>query len=315
MGKYTVTITDLMGDNGKIEGVDPREVDLEGMLKEWFPCAPGEEEDPQISECINKAVGWALAGKHTHNVEEVLEAESYLGISLEMEEIHKPQGLQWFGLVSREKLEGLSRLSLPAALTNSGGMGVDTDIARLNYISLVRGRKVADALVEEGSFELDRREVRKTFEEAWQIGHEHWVQLRASLLEGRALDVRVVEALFKVMGTSYKLVNGSSFEPVDGDYLAPGCRWLDVKDQVCPDGQAVWQMWLAWFKTQAEQVGVNVEVVEENWDKEPVVFDADVSASQLATYALILQGRRFTLDPGLEIQDHVYCGVQEQIYY
>ena len=207
MKKYTVTITDLMGDNGKIEGVDPREVDLEGMLKEWFPCAPGEEEDPQISECINKAVGWALSGNRALDIEGVLEAESYLGISLEMEEIHKPQGLQWFGLVSREKLEGLSRLSLPAALTNTGGMGVDTDIARLNYISLVRGRKVADALVEEGSFELDRREVRKAFEEAWQIGHERWVQLRASLLEGRALDARVIEALLKTMGTPYKVVN------------------------------------------------------------------------------------------------------------
>lgn len=305
MEKYTVTITDLMGDNGKLEGVDPWEVDLEGMLKEWFPCAPGEEEDPQISECINKAVAWALAGKHTHNVEEVLEAESYLGISLEMEEIHKPQGLQWFGLVSREKLEGLNRLSLPAALTNTGGMGVDTDIARLNYISLVRGRKMADALVEEGSFELDRREVKKAFEKAWQIGHERWVQLRASLLEGRALDARVIEALLKTMGTPYKVVNTRA----GFDYVVQDGPRFKVKGQVCPEGQAVWQMWLAWFKTQAEQVGVNVEVVEENWAKEPVVFDADVSASQLATYALILQGRRFTLNPGLEIQDHVYCGV------
>lgn len=311
MGKYTVTITDLMGDNGKIEGVDPWEVDLEGMLKEWFPCAPGEEEDPQISECINKAVGWALSGNRALDIEGVLEAESYLGISLEMEEVRKPQGLQWFGLVSREKLEGLSRLSLPAALTNTGGMGVDTDIARLNYISLVRGRKVADALVEEGSFELDRREVRKAFEEAWLIGHERWVQLRASLLEGRALDARVIEALLKTMGTPYKVVNTRA----GFDYVVQDGLRLEVKDQVCPEGQAVWQMWLAWFKTQAEQVGVNVEVVEENWDKEPVVFDADVSASQLATYALILQGRRFTLNPGLEIQDHVYCGVQEQIYY
>lgn len=311
MGEYTVTITDLMGDNGKIEGVDPWEVDLEGMLKEWFPCAPGEEEDPQISECINKAVGWALSGNRALDIEGVLEAESYLGISLEMEEIRKPQGLQWFGLVSREKLEGLSRLSLPAALTNTGGMGVDTDIARLNYISLVRGRKVADALVEEGSFELDRREVRKAFEEAWLIGHERWVQLRASLLEGRALDARVIEALLKTMGTPYKVVNTRA----GFDYVVQDGLRLEVKDQVCPEGQAVWQMWLAWFKTQAEQVGVNVEVVEENWDKEPVVFDADVSASQLATYALILQGRRFTLNPGLEIQDHVYCGVQEQIYY
>lgn len=311
MGKYTVTITDLMGDNGKIEDVDPWEVDLEGMLKEWFPCAPGEEEDPQISECINKAVGWALSGNRALDIEGVLEAESYLGISLEMEEIRKPQGLQWFGLVSREKLEGLSRLSLPAALTNTGGMGVDTDIARLNYISLVRGRKVADALVEEGSFELDRREVRKAFEEAWLIGHERWVQLRASLLEGRALDARVIEALLKTMGTPYKVVNTRA----GFDYVVQDGLRLEVKDQVCPEGQAVWQMWLAWFKTQAEQVGVNVEVVEENWDKEPVVFDADVSASQLATYALILQGRRFTLNPGLEIQDHVYCGVQEQIYY
>jgi hypothetical protein len=311
MGKYTVTITDLMGDNGKIEGIDPQEVDLEGMLKEWFPCAPGEEEDPQISECINKAVGWALSGNRALDIEGVLEAESYLGISLEMEEVRKPQGLQWFGLVSREKLEGLSRLSLPAALTNTGGMGVDTDIARLNYISLVRGRKVADALVEEGSFELDRREVKKAFEEAWLIGHERWVQLRASLLEGRALDARVIEALLKTMGTPYKVVNTRA----GFDYVVQDGLRLEVKDQVCPEGQAVWQMWLAWFKTQAEQVGVNVEVVEENWDKEPVVFDADVSASQLATYALILQGRRFTLNPGLEIQDHVYCGVQEQIYY
>ena len=311
MGKYTVTITDLMGDNGKIEGIDPQEVDLEGMLKEWFPCAPGEEEDPQISECINKAVGWALSGNRALDIEGVLEAESYLGISLEMEEVRKPQGLQWFGLVSREKLEGLSRLSLPAALTNTGGMGVDTDIARLNYISLVRGRKVADALVEEGSFELDRRKVKKAFEEAWLIGHERWVQLRASLLEGRALDARVIEALLKTMGTPYKVVNTRA----GFDYVVQDGLRLEVKDQVCPEGQAVWQMWLAWFKTQAEQVGVNVEVVEENWDKEPVVFDADVSASQLATYALILQGRRFTLNPGLEIQDHVYCGVQEQIYY
>ena len=309
MGKYTVTITDLMGDNGKIEGIDPQEVDLEGMLKEWFPCAPGEEEDPQISECINKAVGWALSGNRALDIEGVLEAESYLGISLEMEEVRKPQGLQWFGLVSREKLEGLSRLSLPAALTNTGGMGVDTDIARLNYISLVRGRKVADALVEEGSFELDRREVKKAFEEAWLIGHERWVQLRASLLEGRALDARVIEALLKTMGTPYKVVNTRA----GFDYVVQDGLRLEVKDQVCPEGQAVWQMWLAWFKTQAEQVGVNVEVVEENWDKEPVVFDADVSASQLATYALILQGRRFTLNPGLEIQ--VYCVVQEQIDY
>lgn len=303
MEKYTVTITDLMGDNGKIEGVDPWGVDLEGMLKEWFPCAPGEEEDPQISECINKAVGWARSGKRAPYIEGVLEAESYLGISLEMEEVRKPQGLQWFGLVSREKLEGLSRLSLPAALTNTGDMGVDTDVARLNYISLVRGRKVADALAGQGS--LDRREVRKAFEEAWQIGHERWVQLRASLLEGQALDARVIEALLKTMGTPYKVVNTRA----GFDYVVQDGPRLEVKGQVCPEGQAVWQMWLAWFKTQAEQVGVNVEVVEENWGKDPVVFDADVSASQLATYALILQGRRFTLDPGLEIQDHVYCGV------
>ena len=92
MEKYVVTITDLVCCDNRIEEVDPWEVDLEGMLKEWFFDAP-EEEEPYISKYINKIVTWARSGKHAHNVEGVLEAESYLGISLEMEKV-KPQGLR-----------------------------------------------------------------------------------------------------------------------------------------------------------------------------------------------------------------------------
>ena len=92
MEKYTVTITDLVCCDNRIEEVDPWEVDLEGILKEWFSDEP-EEEEPYISKYINKIVTWARSGKHAHNVQGVFEAESYLRINLEMEEV-KPQGLR-----------------------------------------------------------------------------------------------------------------------------------------------------------------------------------------------------------------------------
>lgn len=92
MKKYTVTITDLVCCDNRIEEVDPWEVDLEGILKEWFSDAP-EKEEPYISKYINKIVTWARSGKRAPYIEGVLEAESYLGISLEMEEV-KPQELR-----------------------------------------------------------------------------------------------------------------------------------------------------------------------------------------------------------------------------
>ena len=55
MKKYTVTITDLVCCDNRIEEVDPWEVDLEGILKEWFSDAP-EKEEPYISKYINKIV-------------------------------------------------------------------------------------------------------------------------------------------------------------------------------------------------------------------------------------------------------------------
>ena len=64
----------------------------------------------------------------------------------------------------------------------------------------------------------------------------------------------------------------------------------------------MWTQWLAWVKTQASALGVPAAIINRNWREPVAVLPADTPLHALRARGIMLQGRRFTLDPGPEIQ-------------
>ena len=300
MPDITVELTDTVGDCGTVT-VPATEV--EDVLDQWFP-PDTLAEDPQAEDAVTVVVRWATAHDPARDGGGLVEALTYLGIDAEMRTPPGPRRPDYRRVLTRRQVERLSRDRLEAALAATGTIaGVDTEVVRLAYIQAVQGldaMRDALAAMEAATTGYDprHRELVRRFTVAHEAGRARWLAHRQQVLDGRILPGRVIEAIRTGAGMS-------PAEWADALRVAEAtARDWEAGRRTPPAGACtdMWAIWLRWVKTQAATLGIPAAIINKNWREPVAVLPADTPLHDLRALGIMLQGRRFTLDPGPEIQ-------------
>lgn len=293
------TITDEMGTCG-IVTVAPDGV--QDVLTSWF--SEAYADDPDIEECVNTVVAWAEAGRHAINVHGVVEAEAYLGINVTKDELKPPREPNFRGVLAPDLVERITRDSLEAALTATGGIiGTDVEDARLAYIQATRGLRAmreAYKAMQDATEGRDpaRRELKRRFIDAWEHAHDEWLERRERILLAELLLGRVIEALRTGMGLTIEEW------AADLNVSTSTARDWESDRRPAPEGACadMWEMWTAWIIRQAATVGIPEERITENATQLPIIVPATTSVHDIRARLLLLAGWKLTIDPGPKIQ-------------
>ena len=296
----TVELTDTVGDGGTVT-VPATEV--EDVLDLWFP-PDVLAADPQAEDAVSTVVRWATAHDPARDGGGLVEALTYLGIDAEMRTPPAPRRPDYRRVLTRRQVERLTRDRLEAALAATGTIaGVDTEVVRLSYIQAVQGldaMRDALAAMEAATTGYDprHRELVRRFTVAHEAGRARWLAHRQQVLDGRVLPGRVIEAIRTGAGMS-------PAEWADALRVAEAtARDWEAGRRTPPAGACtdMWAIWLRWVKTQAATLGIPAAIINRNWREPAAVLPADTPLHDLRALGIMLQGRRFTLDPGPEIQ-------------
>lgn len=295
-----VELTDTVGDGGTVT-VPATEV--EDVLDQWFP-PDTLTADPQAEDAVTVVVRWACAHNPARDAGGLVEALTYLGIDAEMHTPPAPRRPDYRRVLTRPQVERLSRDRLEAALAATGTIdGADTEVVRLAYIQAVQGldaMRAALAAMEAATTGYDprHRELVRRFTAAHEAGRARWLAHRQQVLDGRILPGRVIEAIRTGAGMS-----PAEWADALGVAEATARDW-EAGRRTPPAGACtdMWAIWLRWVKTQAAALGVPAAIINHNWREPVAVLPADTPLHSLRARGIMLQGRRFTLDPGPEIQ-------------
>lgn len=295
----TITITDETGTGGIVTA--PPE-GVQDVLTSWF--AEAYADDPQIEACVNKVVAWAKAGRHAVNVRGVVEAATYLGITITKDEPKPAREPNFRGVLSPDLVERITRDSLEAALTATAGIiGTDVEDARLAYIQATRGLRTmreAYKAMQDATEGRDptRRELKRRFIDAWEHAHGEWVERRDRILLAELLPGRVIEALRTGMGLTIEEW------AADLSVSASTARDWESDRRPAPEGACtdMWEMWTAWLSRQAAAVGVPEDLITENATQMPIIVPATTSVHDIRARLILLAGQQVTIDPGPAIQ-------------
>lgn len=295
----TITITDEMGTGG-IVTVTPEGV--QDVLTNWF--AEAHADDPQIESCVNKVIAWAKAGRHAVNMHGVVEAEAYLGITITREEPKPAREPNFRGVLSPDLVERITRDSLAAALTATGGIiGTDVEDARLAYIQATRGLRTmreAYKAMQDATEGRDpaRRELKRRFIDAWEHAHTDWLERRKRILLAELLPGHMIEALRTGMGLTIEEL------AADLNVSISTARDWESDRRPAPEGACadMWEMWAAWLSRQAAAVHIPEDLITENATQMPIIVPATTSMHDIRARLILLAGQKVTIDPGPEIQ-------------
>lgn len=295
----TITITDEMGTGG-IVTVPPDGV--QDVLTNWF--SEAYANDPNIEECVGKVIAWARAGRYAVNVRGVVEAATYLGITITKDEPKPPREPNFRGVLSPDLVERITRDSLEAALTATGSIiGTDVKDARLAYIQATRGLRAmreAYKAMQDATEGRDpaHRELKRRFIDAWEHAHADWLERRELILFADLLPGRVIEALRTGMGLTIEEW------AADLNVSTSTARDWESDRRPAPEGACadMWEMWTAWLSHQAAAVGVPGDLITENATQLPIIVPATTSMHDIRARLLLLAGQKVTIDPGPEIQ-------------
>lgn len=297
----TVELTDTVGDGGTVT-VPATEV--EDVLDQWFP-PDTLAEDPQAEDAVSTVVRWATAHDPARDAAGIIDALAYLGINAEMHTPPAPRRPDYRRILTRPQVERLSRDRLQAALAATGTIipGADTEVVRLAYIQAVQGldaMRAALAAMEAATTGYDHRhrELVRRFTAAHEAGRARWLAHRQQVLDGRILPGRVITAIRTGAG-----MNPAEWADALGVSEGTARDW-EAGRRTPPAGACtdMWAQWLRWVKTQASALGVPAAIINKNWREPVAVLPADTPLHTLRARGIMLQGRRFTLDPGPEIQ-------------
>lgn len=295
-----VTLTDMVGDGGAVTVPD---TEVEDVLDQWFGSADAGE-DPEVGAAVATVVRWACAHDPARDGGGLVEALTYLGIDAEMRTPPALRRPDYRRVLTRRQVERLTRDRLEAALAATGTIaGVDTEVARLAYIQAVQGldaMRDALAAMEAATTGYDprHRELVRRFTAAHEAGRARWLAHRQQVLDGRILPGRVIEAIRTGAGMS-----PAEWADALGVAEATARDWESGR-RTPPAGACtdMWAIWLRWVKTQAAALGVPAALINRAWREPVAVLPADTPLHSLRAQGIMLQGRRFTLDPGPEIQ-------------
>lgn len=295
----TVELTDTVGAGGTVT-VPATEV--EDVLDQWFP---PDIADPQAEDAVSTVVRWATAHDPARDGGGIVEALTYLGIDAEMRTPPAPRRPDYRRVLTRPQVERLTRDRLEAALAATGTIipGADTEVVRLAYIQAVQGLDaMRDALqaaeAATTGYDPRHRELVRRFAMAHEEAHERWLAHRQQVLDGRVLPGRVITAIRTGAGLTTAewaealgVAEGTARDWESGRRTPPAGACTDM-----------WAQWLRWVKAQASALGVPAAVINQHWREPAAVLPADTPLHSLRALGIMLQGRRFTLDPGPEIQ-------------
>lgn len=296
-----VELTDTVGDGGAV--VVPA-TKVEYVLDQWFS-SDILAADPQAEDAVSTVVRWATAHDPARDAAGLVEALTYLGIDAEMRTPPAPRRPDYRRVLTRRQVERLTRDRLEAALAATGTIipGADTEVVRLAYIQAVQGldaMRAALVAMEAATTGYDprHRELVRRFALAHEEAHERWLAHRQQVLDGRILPGRVIEAIRTGAGMS-----PAEWADALGVAEATARDW-EAGRRTPPAGACtdMWAQWLRWVKTQAAALGVPAVIINRNWREPVIVLPADTPLHSLRALGIMLQGRRFTLDPGPEIQ-------------
>jgi DNA-binding transcriptional regulator YiaG len=297
----TVELTNMVGDGGAV--VVPA-TEVEDVLDQWFP-PDDRAADSQAEDAVSTVVRWARAHDPARDGGGIVEALAYLGINAEMHTPPAPRRPDYRRILTRRQVERLTRDRLQAALAATGTIipGADTEVVRLAYIQDIQGldaMRAALAAMEAATTGYDprHRELVRRFTLAHEEAHERWLAHRQQVLDGRILPGRVIEAIRTGAGMSpaewadaLSVSEGTARDWESGRRTPPAGACTDM-----------WAIWLRWVKTQAAALGTPAAVINQHWREPVAVLPADTPLHDLRALGIMLQGRRFTLDPGPEIQ-------------
>lgn len=297
----TVELTDTVGDGGTVTVPATK---VEDVLDQWFP-PDILDTDPQAEDAVSTVVRWACAHDPARDAGGLVEALTYLGIDAEMRTPPAPRRPDYRRILTRPQVERLSRDRLEAALAATGTIipGADTEVVRLAYIQDIQGldaMRAALAAMEAATTGRDprHRELVRRFSAAHEEAHERWLAHRQQVLDGRILPGRVITAIRTGAGMS-----PAEWADALGVSEATARDW-ETGRRTPPAGACtdMWAQWLRWVKTQAAALGIPAAIINRNWREPVAVLPADTPLHDLRALGIMLQGRRFTLDPGPEIQ-------------
>lgn len=289
-----VTLTDMVGDGGAV--VVPA-TEIEGVLDQWFP-SDDRAADPAVEAAVATVVRWARAHDPACGGDGLVEALAYLGIAAEMSTPPAPRRPDYRRVLTRSQVERLTRDRLEAALA-----ATDTEAMRLAYVQAVQGLDaMRDALAAMEAATTGRdprhRELVRRFTAAHEAGRARWLAHRQQVLDARVLPGRVITAIRTGAGMSpAEWAHALSVSEATARDWESGRRTPPAG--ACTD---MWAQWLRWVKTQAAALGVPAAIINRNWREPVAVLPADTPLHTLRALGIMLQGRRFTLDPGPEIQ-------------
>ena len=297
----TVELTDAVGDGGTVTVPADQ---VEDVLDQWFP-PDTLAADPQAEDAVSTVVRWATAHDPARDGGGIVEALTYLGIDAEMRTPPGPRRPDYRRILTRPQVERLTRDRLEAALAATGTIipGADTEVVRLAYIQAVQGldaMRAALAAMEAATTGYDprHRELVRRFTLAHEEAHERWLAHRQQVLDGRILPGRVITAIRTGAGMSpAEWADALSVSEATARDWESGRRTPPAG--ACTD---MWAQWLRWVKAQASALGVPAAIINRNWREPVAVLPADTPLHSLRARGIMLQGRRFTLDPGPEIQ-------------
>ena len=296
-----VELTDTVGGAGAV--VVPA-TEVEDVLDQWFGSADAGE-DPEVGAAVATVVRWACAHDPARDAGGIIEALAYLGIDAEMHTPPAPRRPDYRRVLTRRQVERLTRDRLQAALAATGTIipGADTEVVRLAYIQDIQGldaMRDALAAMEAATTGYDprHRELVRRFTAAHEAGRARWLAHRQQVLDARVLPGRVIEAIRTGAGMS-----PAEWADALGVAEATARDW-EAGRRTPPAGACtdMWAIWLRWVKAQAAALGVPAAVINQHWREPAVVLPADTPLHDLRARGIMLQGRRFTLDPGPEIQ-------------
>ena len=296
-----VELTDTVGGAGAV--VVPA-TEVEDVLDQWFP-PDILAADPQAEDAVSTVVRWATAHDPARDAAGLVEALAYLGIDAEMRTPPAPRRTEYRRALTRPKVESLTRDRLEAEMADTGTIipGADTEVVRLAYIQAIQGldaMRAALAAMEAATTGYDprHRELVRRFSAAHEEAHERWLAHRQQVLDARVLPGRVIEAIRTGAGLT-------TAEWADALGVSEGtARDWEAGRRTPPAGACtdMWAQWLRWVKTQAAALGIPAAIINRNWREPVAVLPADTPLHSLRAQGIMLQGRRFTLDPGPEIQ-------------
>ena len=295
-GSFSVTLWDRhTGGHINVRGKG----NVREILEYWFQNVL--PKDAHARHCIDTIEEWAQSPRFV-KAPEVAAAENYLEVATQKHLVRPSVLLMLPREPSRADIHLITVADSEEAVQEACRVfGQDEATSCLAYIEAVDGRKAMDRVREAAKQEDDKLTslsvIFDGFTRTHQAAHEERELHLQAVRKARLLPPPVIKALREASATPMA---------VWADITGAGSTrdaelWEEGRTAPSPQScERMWAHWHTWVRTDAPLLGIPEVDIETAIAKPPLLLPADTPARTLTQYALMLHGRRFTLNPDVE---------------